>query len=178
MPAAAVPGRGPPPAPPLAEMVGVDGGVAPLAKSEPNAARLPGGGAAIIGPGVPCDAAGAGGDVWLGTGLLAAAGGDAEAGADAGEMSVAAGGGVGAVGTDGGSGLPAPAARPLAKPCDRSLAAVAGVGRPAGVVGAVGMLGVVGIDGVPGMEGIEAGRIEVPDVLEAGLIGGMIAAPD
>ncbi len=91
-------------------------------------------------------------------------------------MSVAAGGGVGAVGTDGGSGLPAPAARPLVKPCDRSLAAVAGVGRPAGVVGAAGMLGVLGIDGVLGMEGIDGGRIEVPDMLEAGLIGGMIAA--
>ena len=92
-------------------------------------------------------------------------------------MSVAAGGGVGAVGTDGGSGLPAPAARPLAKPCDRSLAAVAGVGRPAGVVGAAGMLGVLGMDGVLGMEGIEGGRMPVPDMLEAGLIGGMMSAP-
>ncbi len=44
-----------PPPPPLAEMVGVDavGGVADRGRSEPKAARFCGGGAAIIGPGVP-----------------------------------------------------------------------------------------------------------------------------
>ena len=158
MPADAVPGGMGAPPPPLAEMVGVDGGVAPRGKSEPNAARLPGGGAAIIGPGVPCDAAGAGGGVWLGTGLLAAADGGAEAGA--GVTLVAAGGGVCGVGMDGGSGWAAP--RPLVKPCDRSLAAVAGVGRPAGVVGAEGMLGALGMDGVLGMDGIDGGFIRLP----------------
>ena len=77
--------------------------------------------------------------------------------------------GVGAWGaeTAGGSGLPA--ARPLVKPCDRSLAAVAGVGRPAGVVGVAGMLGVLGMDGIAG------GRMALPpDIPEAGLIGGMM----
>ena len=162
MPAAAVPGvAGAPPGPPLAEMVGGDG-VADRGRSDPKAARFCGGGGANIGPGVPCDVAGAAGGVWLGTGLLAAAGGGAEAGADAGATLVAAGGGVGAtggvVGTDGGSGLPALAARPLVNPCERSLAAVAGVGRPAGVVGVAGMLGVLGMDGIDG------GRIELADM--------------
>ncbi len=143
-------------------------------RSEPNEARFCGGGGAIIGPGEPCDAAGAGGGVWLVMGALGAAGGDAEAGADAGVIWVAAGGGVGfcgAVGTEGGSGLTAPAERPLVKPCERSLAAVVGVGRPAGVVGVAGMLGVLGMGGIGG------GRIEVPPVPdnpETGLIGGMM----
>ena len=174
MPAAAVPGvAGAPPGPPLAEMVGGDG-VADRGRSDPKAARFCGGGGANIGPGVPCDVAGAAGGVWLGTGLLAAAGGGAEAGADAGATLVAAGGGVGAtggvVGTDGGSGLPPLAARPLVNPCDKSLAAVAGVGRPAGVVGVAGMLGVLGMDGIDG------GRIELPDMPDAELMGGMIPA--
>ena len=169
MPAAAVPGvAGAPPGPPLAEMVGGDG-VADRGRSDPKAARFCGGGGANIGPGVPCDVAGAAGGVWLGTGLLAAAGGGAEAGADAGATSVAAGGGVGAtggvVGTDGGSGLPALAARPLVNPCERSLAAVAGVGRPAGVVGVAGMLGVLGMDGIAG------GRIGLADMPDAGAEG-------
>ena len=172
MPAAAVPGvAGAPPGPPLAEMVGGDG-VADRGRSDPKAARFCGGGGANIGPGVPCDVAGAAGGVWLGTGLLAAAGGGAEAGADAGATLVAAGGGVGAtggvVGTDGGSGLPALAARPLVNPCERSLAAVAGVGRPAGVVGVAGMLGVLGMDGIAG------GRIGLADMPDAELRGGMI----
>ena len=61
-------------------------------------------------------------------------------------------------------------------PCDRSWAAVVGVGRPAGAVGAEGMLGVLGIDGVLGMEGIDGGFIPLPDIAEAGLIGGMMPA--
>ena len=87
MPADAVPGGSDAtPPPPPAETVGVDGvgGVADRGRSEPNEARFCGGGAAIIGPGEPCDAAGAGGGVWLVMGAPAAAGGDAEAGADAG----------------------------------------------------------------------------------------------
>ncbi len=109
--------------------------------------------------------------------MLAAAGGGAEA--DAGVTLVAAGGGLWGVGTDGGSGLGAPAEKPLVKPWDRSWAAVVGVGRPAGAVGAEGILGVLGIDGVLGMEGIGGGRIplpDIPDMPEAGLIGGAIEA--
>ncbi len=106
------------------------------------------------------------------TGPLAAAGGGADAAADAGVISVAAGGGAtcGVVGTDGGSGL---AARPLVNPCDRSLAAVAGVGRPAGVVGVPGMLGVAGMEGVDGIDGVRIGLADMPD---AGLRGGMMPA--
>ncbi len=52
MPAAAVPGVGAAPPGPAAETVG-GGGAVPLGKSEPNEARFPGGGGAIIGPGVP-----------------------------------------------------------------------------------------------------------------------------
>jgi hypothetical protein len=42
------------------------------------------------------------------------------------------------------------------------------------------MLGVLGIDGVLGIEGIDGGFIPpppMPDMLEAGLIGGIIPAP-
>ena len=88
---------------------------------------------------------------------------------------VAAAGGVGAwgaVGTVGGSGLAAPVVRPLLKPCERSLAAAADVGRPAGVVGVAGMTGVLGMGGVFGIDGIGGGRIAVPP--ETGLIGAMI----
>ncbi len=91
---------------------------------------------------------------------------------------VAAGGGVWGAGTDGGNGLAAPAERPLVNPWDRSWAAVVGAGRPAGVVGAAGMLGALGIDGVLGMEGIGGGRIPPPDMLDAGLMGGMMPAAD
>jgi hypothetical protein len=153
--------------------VGVDG--PPFGRSEPNAARLPAGGGvpAIIGPWAACDVAGAGGATWL-TGVAVAAGGGAEA--DAGVTEVAAWGGVGVCGTAGGSGLAAPEARPLVKPCGRSLAAVVGVGRPAGEVGAEGMLGVLGMDGVAlGIDGLKA----LPPAMGEGvLIGGMIAAPD
>ncbi|PEG43048.1 hypothetical protein CQY20_00135 [Mycolicibacterium agri] len=46
---------------PLAETVGAGGVGVPLGRSEPKAARFPGGGAAaIIGAGVPDDAAGGG----------------------------------------------------------------------------------------------------------------------
>ena len=104
--------------------------------------------------------------------------GDAEIGVDVGAISVAGGGATcGVVGTVGGNGLAPPAARPLANPWDRSLAAVVGAGvRPAGLVGADGMLGVLGMDGVDGMEGIDGVRMglaEMPD--DGGVIGvGMI----
>ena len=58
----------------------------------------------------------------------------------------------------------------MVNPCDKSLAAVAGVERPAGVVGVAGMLGVLGMDGIAG------GRIELPDMPDAELRGGMIPA--
>ncbi len=70
----------------------------------------------------------------------------------------------------------------MANPCERSLAAVVGVGRPPGVAGVLGMLGVLGIDGVLGMDGIDGGFIPppppMPDMPEAGLIGGIMPAPD
>ena len=69
----------------------------------------------------------------------------------------------------------------MVNPCDRSLAAVVGVGRPAGAVGVAGMLGVLGIDGVLGMEGIDGGFIPPPAPFRTaghGLIGGMIPAPE
>jgi hypothetical protein len=157
---------------PLADTVGADGvggATGDRGKSEPNAARFCGGGAANIGPGDAWDAAGAGGGVWLTMGTLGAAGGGAEAGMDAGLTSVTAGGGVGVCGTAGGSGLPAPDARPLVNPCERSWAADVGVGRlAAGVVGVAGMLDVLGMEGIP------AGRNAlppVPDIPETGLIG-------
>jgi hypothetical protein len=163
-----------PPLPPAdtvgADGVGGTGGAADRGKSEPNAARFCGGGGANIGPGDACDAAGAGGGVWLTMGALGAAGGGAEAGMDAGLTSVTAGGGVGACGTAGGSGLAAPVARPLVKPCERSWAADVGVGTlAAGVVGVAGMLGVLGIDGM--LAGRNALPL-VPDIAETGLIGG------
>ena len=79
-----------------------------------------------------------------------------------------------------------PEARPLVKPCDRSWAALVGVGRPAGEVGAEGMLGAVGMDGVLGIDGtlgidgIDGGFIPppMPDKGEGELIGGSIPAPD
>ena len=52
--------------------------------------------------------------------------------------------------------MAAPEARPLENPCDRSLAAVVGVGSPAGEVGAEVM----------------------PDMPEAAIIGGSIPEPD
>ncbi len=55
-----------------------------------------GGGPAIIGPGVPADAAAPGAAVWPATGVLGAAGGGAEPEADAGVTFAAAGGGAGA----------------------------------------------------------------------------------
>jgi hypothetical protein len=65
--------------------------------SEPYAARFPGGGApAIIGAGVPADAAGAAGALWLATGVVAAAGGGADPEAAVGVTLVAAWGGAGA----------------------------------------------------------------------------------
>ncbi|OBA96072.1 hypothetical protein A5662_18340 [Mycobacteriaceae bacterium 1482268.1] len=99
--------------------------------------------------------------------------------AEAGVTLAAAGGAVGVwgvVGTDGGRGGP-PDARPLAKPCDRSLAAVVGVGTPAGDVGAEGMLGVLGMDGVLGMlgmDGIDGVFIPPLDTGDGVLIGGMM----
>ena len=77
--------------------------------------------------------------------------------------------------------MAAPEARPLENPCDRSLAAVVGVGSPAGEVGAEGMLEVLGMLGVLGIDGIDGGFIpppDMPDMPEAALIGGIIAAPD
>ena len=111
------------------------------------------------------------------TGVAAAAGGGAEA--EAGVTFVAAGGGVGACGTADGSGLAAPAATPLAKPCDSSCAAVVGVGKPAGEVGADGMLGGLGMLGALGIEGmdIDGGFMPLADIGEGGLSGGTIAAP-
>src|SRR6185312_2915592 len=158
---------------PLADTVGADeagGATGDRGKSEPNAARFCGGGAANIGPaGAAWDAVGAGGGVWLTMGVLGAARGGADAGMDAGLTSVTAGGGAGACGTAGGSGLPAPEARPLVKPCERPWAADVGVGKlAAGVVGVAGILGVLGMDGIP------AGRNTlppVPDIAETGLIG-------
>lgn len=89
-------GIGAPPPAPLAETVGAEAGV-PLGRSEPYAARFPaGGGPAIIGPGVPADAAAPGtAAACPATGVLAAAGSGAEPEADVGVTSVAAGGGIG-----------------------------------------------------------------------------------
>ena len=150
------------PPPPLAETVGVDGGVAPRA------------GRSRMRRGFPAAASRrSSAREWLVTrrsgrrrrgwrrGWLAAAGGGAEAGADAGVTLVAAGGGVGACGwTDGGSGLAAPEARPLVKPCDRSWPRWwASAGRPAWW-GSTGMLGVLGMRSAwhgRGMDGIDGG---------------------
>jgi len=167
------------PPPPPAETVGVEPAV-PRGRSEPYAARLPaaGGGPAIIGAGVPPDAAALAAAECPATGALGAAGGRAEPEADAGVTLAAAGGGAGVWGTDGGSGLAAPEARPLVNPCDRSWAAVVGVGRPAGAVGVEGMLGELGMLGVLGMEGIDGGFIPPPPPIpDIGLIGGTIAPP-
>src|SRR3954452_21446155 len=170
------------PPPPPAETVGVEPAV-PRGRSEPYAARLPaaGGGPAIIGAGVPEDAAALAAVECPATGALGAAGGRAEPEADAGVTLAAAGGGAELWGTDGGSGLAAPEARPLVNPCDKSWAAVVGVGRLAGAVGVEGVLGVLDMVGVLVMDGIDGGFIPppapIPDIGEAGLIGGTIAPP-
>src|SRR6476620_10577187 len=63
-------GRAAPPPPPLAETVGFDGVGPPRGRSEPYAARLPGGGApAIIGAGAAWAGPGGGGAAWLTTGV-------------------------------------------------------------------------------------------------------------